>query len=83
MTSRTMSRNALADDTPTLPIPRDVRCHCGSLVARIIDGELELKCRRCQRIALVSLQVVAGSAAAAIEVRWLSDGAKAKPEDRR
>jgi phage FluMu protein Com len=82
MTSRTMSRNAFADDTPTLPVARDVRCHCGSLVARIVDGQLELKCRRCQRIALVSLQA-AGSAAGAVEVRWLSDGAKVKPEGTR
>ena len=82
MTSRTMSRDALADDTPTRPVPRDLRCHCGSLVARIVDGQLELKCRRCQRIALVSLQA-AGSAAGEIEVRWSSDGAKTKPESTR
>jgi phage FluMu protein Com len=72
-----MSHDALADDTPTPPAPRDVRCHCGSLVARVVDRQLELRCRRCQRIALVSLQ-----AAGEIEVRW-SDGASTKPEGKR
>ncbi len=76
-----MSRNALADDTSTPPAARDVRCHCGSLVARVVDGKLELKCRRCQRIALVSLSA-AGDAAGEFEVRW-SDGARTKPEGKR
>lgn len=34
---------------------RDVRCHCGCLVARIVDGQLEIKCRRCQRIGLIRI----------------------------
>jgi phage FluMu protein Com len=79
MTSRTTgSTNALADDTATRPATRDVRCHCGSLVARIIDGELELKCRRCQRIALVSLRA-ADARSGEVEMRWLSDGAARPP----
>ncbi len=28
----------------------DVRCGCGSLLARVVDGAIELKCRRCKRI---------------------------------
>ncbi len=28
----------------------DVRCGCGSLLARVVDGEVELKCRRCKRV---------------------------------
>jgi hypothetical protein len=33
------------------PEARDsaVRCHCGSLIARVVAGGLELKCRRCKR----------------------------------
>ncbi|MDJ0786062.1 MAG: hypothetical protein QNK05_04600 [Myxococcota bacterium] len=27
----------------------ECRCHCGSLLARIVDGAVELKCRRCKR----------------------------------
>lgn len=28
----------------------DVRCGCGSLLARVVDGAVELKCRRCKRV---------------------------------
>jgi hypothetical protein len=28
----------------------DVRCGCGSLLARYVDGAVELKCRRCKRV---------------------------------
>jgi hypothetical protein len=27
-----------------------LRCECGSLLARIERGEIELKCRRCKRV---------------------------------
>jgi phage FluMu protein Com len=28
----------------------EVRCGCGSLLARVVDGEVELKCRRCKHV---------------------------------
>ncbi len=28
----------------------DVRCGCGSLLARVVAGAVELKCRRCKRV---------------------------------
>lgn len=31
----------------------DVRCHCGSLGARVIGSGIELKCRRCKRVLVV------------------------------
>ena len=31
----------------------DLRCCCGSLVARWVAGGLELKCRRCKRLVFV------------------------------
>jgi hypothetical protein len=34
----------------------DCRCLCGSLMARIVAGGVELKCRRCKRTLLVPLQ---------------------------
>jgi hypothetical protein len=34
----------------------DCRCLCGSLVARLVDDGVELKCRRCKRTLLVSLE---------------------------
>jgi hypothetical protein len=33
----------------------DCRCLCGSLLARVVDGGVELKCRRCKRTVLVPL----------------------------
>ena len=35
---------------PILEAPSaDCRCHCGSLLARVVAGGVELKCRRCKR----------------------------------
>ena len=33
----------------------DCRCLCGKLLARLVPGGVELKCRRCQRYLLVPL----------------------------
>ena len=35
------------------PASNDCRCLCGSLIARRVDGGVELKCRRCKRVVLV------------------------------
>ena len=32
----------------------EVRCHCGSLLARVIADRIELKCRRCKRVVVVA-----------------------------
>jgi phage FluMu protein Com len=34
----------------------DVRCGCGSLLARVVDGAVELKCRRCKRVWRLALE---------------------------
>jgi hypothetical protein len=34
---------------------RELRCHCGSLMARLTAAGVELKCRRCKRIVVVPL----------------------------
>jgi phage FluMu protein Com len=41
------------------PDARDVavRCHCGSLIARVVAGGLELKCRRCKRQIIVPFDI--------------------------
>ena len=33
----------------------DLRCLCGSLVAKVTKIGIELKCRRCKRVALIPL----------------------------
>ena len=37
------------------PIDGELRCACGSLMARLTPAGLELKCRRCKRVVLVPL----------------------------
>lgn len=36
----------------------DCRCLCGSLLARWLDTGLELKCRRCKRVPVLSWQLL-------------------------
>jgi hypothetical protein len=44
-----------ADVRPAAPVSSDLRCTCGSLLARVMPNGVELKCRRCRRSVLVSL----------------------------
>jgi hypothetical protein len=34
----------------------DMRCGCGNLLARLVDGGVELKCRRCHRKVVLPLE---------------------------
>ncbi len=34
----------------------DCRCLCGSLLARVVAGGVELRCRRCKRTVVVPLE---------------------------
>jgi phage FluMu protein Com len=43
----------------------DVRCGCGSLLARFVDGAVELKCRRCKRVWRLPVEGEAPGAAGA------------------
>lgn len=38
------------------PGPREVRCGCGTLLARVVAGWVELKCRRCKRIQRIPIE---------------------------
>ena len=33
----------------------ELRCECGSLVARLVEDGLEIKCRRCKRILVIPI----------------------------
>lgn len=57
--------NSLSPPQQTAPAERDsaedqahedVRCFCGSLLAKLVEGGVELKCRRCKRIIVVPLE---------------------------
>ena len=34
-----------------------LRCACGSLLARFVAGQIELKCRRCKRTVLIDIDI--------------------------
>lgn len=34
----------------------DLRCCCGSLIARVVKNYVEIKCRRCKRIDRISIE---------------------------
>jgi phage FluMu protein Com len=40
------------------------RYHCGNLLARLVPGGVELKCRRCKRRVVIPLQEEGAAAAA-------------------
>jgi hypothetical protein len=42
--------------SPASGIAGDCRCLCGSLLARVVEDGVELKCRRCKRTLLVPLE---------------------------
>jgi phage FluMu protein Com len=46
----------------------DCRCLCGSLLARLVEGGVELKCRRCKRTLLVPFETPAAPVATARNV---------------
>jgi phage FluMu protein Com len=62
--------SAVASERPPAsePAARELRCDCGGLAARVVGGHLELKCRRCQRIGLLSLANVA--AGGTVHIQW-------------
>lgn len=33
----------------------EVRCDCGRLLGRLVDGVFEIRCRRCRRLVVLSL----------------------------
>ena len=36
-------------------LEKDVRCVCGGLIARLVTGGVQVKCRRCKRLIVVPL----------------------------
>ncbi len=36
--------------------PGELRCGCGSLLARVVERRVELKCRRCKRVWTIPLE---------------------------
>lgn len=38
----------------------EVRCHCGQLMARLVDEGIELKCKRCRRLMVIPFSNIEG-----------------------
>lgn len=38
----------------------ECRCLCGNLLARLVEGQVELKCRRCKRVLRIPLEDASG-----------------------
>lgn len=49
------------ESTKTHAEAEPFRCHCGSLLARLVPEGVELKCRRCKRRMIVPLKETAAS----------------------
>ena len=43
------------------PAMDDVRCDCGSLLARWTAAGIEIKCRRCKRLVVLPLESIGGN----------------------
>jgi len=39
----------------------ETRCECGQLIAKVVDGGLELKCKRCKRILVIPFSAIEGA----------------------
>jgi hypothetical protein len=39
---------------------RETRCECGQLIAKLAEGGLELKCKRCKRIVVIPFSAIGG-----------------------
>jgi len=38
----------------------ETRCECGQLIAKVVGGGLELKCKRCKRIVIIPFSSIEG-----------------------
>ena len=38
----------------------ETRCECGQLIAKVVGGGLELKCKRCKRIVIIPFASIQG-----------------------
>ena len=38
----------------------ETRCKCGQLIAKVVGGGLELKCKRCKRIVIIPFASIQG-----------------------
>jgi len=59
----------------------DLRCCCGSLIARIIKDHVEIKCRRCKRIHRIPIENGAPARPTEASEGWQRSVARRKNRD--
>lgn len=59
MDATTGARRGVRAGSSTCAAGAELRCCCGSLLARVVAGGLELKCRRCKHATVLSAADVA------------------------
>lgn len=50
----------ITDSNRVVRCSEDIRCHCGQLMARIVEAGLELKCKRCRRLVIIPFTDIQG-----------------------
>ncbi len=53
-----MSRNIPMTDVAVAE--KEARCECGQLIAKLLAGGIELKCKRCKRIVTIPFTAIEG-----------------------
>jgi phage FluMu protein Com len=52
---------AITSGTSTdLRCSEDIRCHCGQLIAPVVEAGLEVKCKRCRHLFVISFSNIGG-----------------------
>ncbi len=46
----------MGDEIPSDPAAKEVRSTCGALLARVVDGTLEFKCRRSRSVVRIPIE---------------------------
>ena len=65
-----MANQSHERETAATPVNQGdaLRCHCGSLLARLVPGGVEVKCRRCKRTVVIALDAAeSGSCAPTVK----------------
>ncbi|MGE0683133.1 MAG: hypothetical protein AB7P69_19815 [Candidatus Binatia bacterium] len=66
-----------------MPAPegQDYRCYCGNLLARMRREGVELKCRRCKRIALIPWEAAATGSGFSLQWQEITGDERWKGEE--
>ena len=50
----------MTDHTAADVAEKEARCECGQLIAKLLTGGIELKCKRCKRIVTIPFASIEG-----------------------